>query len=253
MKQAGSVLELRETGDFDRLVDQAYRELENSRRIAQGIITNARDEAEAMVTRARAQASDLVARARDQAGETLAGESDRLRAEARQAYDEGFAEGLTKGTAEGQRQFDAVMAKVGGILDYLSRERERVLAGCRAEMVDLVLKIADRVIRIEKETIRKLLGENLKQLLDESASGDETVLLLNPADIPEVTQHLAERGGPLPKHRIHADAGVPVGEARVRGRAINVDLSFEKRFQVIRDRLAQRFGNSGACSAEDRR
>lgn len=240
--KAEVVREAREHGDFDRLIEQAYRELENSRRIAQGILSNARDEAAEMVTRAKSQASKLVGEARKNAEEQLQGESERLIAEARHAYDEGFAKGLTEGEEEGRRRFDAILAKVGGILDYLTREREKVLSGCRHEMVELILRISERVIRIEGETIKALLAENLKLLLEESAAKDEIVLHLNPADLPEVQKVMSEKNGPMPRHKLAGDSAIPVGEARVRSRTVNVDLSFARRFEAIRDRLLGRFG-----------
>ena len=240
--KAEIVREAREHGDFDRLIEQAYRELENSRRIAQGILSNARDEAAELVTRAKSQASKLVGEAKVNAEGQLKGESERLLADARRAYDEGFARGLTEGEDEGRRRFDAILAKVGGILDYLSRERDKVLTGCRHEMVELILRISERVIRIEGETIRQLLAENLKLLLEESAAKDEIVLHLNPSDLPEVQQVMSEKNGPLPRHKLSADSAVPVGEARVRSRTVNVDLSFARRFEAIRDRLLARFG-----------
>jgi flagellar assembly protein FliH len=232
----------RETHDFDRLIEQAYRELESSRRIAQGIISNARDEAAEMVTRAKAQATKMVAEAQDRAEESVRSESERAVADARKAYEEGFTQGLTHGEEEGRRRFDAILAKVGGILDYLTREREKILAGCRHEMVELILRISDRVIRIEQETIRALLAENLKLLLEESAAKDEMVLHLNPADVTEVQRVMSERTGPMPRHKVASDPAVPVGEARVRSRSLNVDLSFARRFEAIRDRLLARFG-----------
>ena len=232
----------RETGDFDGLIDQAYRELETSRRIAQGIIANARDEAAAMVKNAKVQASRMVGEATQQTDAARAGESERVLGEARAAYEEGFAKGLTQGEDEGRRRFDAILAKVGGILDYVERERERVVTGCRSEMVELVLRISERVIRVEQESIRTLLAENLKLLLEESAAKDEMFLHLNPADMPEVQRVMSEKSGPMPRHRLCADPGVPVGEARVRSRTVNVDVSFAARFEAIRDRLMQRFG-----------
>ena len=232
----------RESGDFDRLIEQAYRELENSRRIAQGILTNARDEAAEMVTRAKAQASKMVGEARTRAEDQLRDESERMLTEARKSYEEGFTKGLADGEEEGRRRFDAILSKVGGILDYLTRERDKALSGCRHEMVELILRISERVIRIEGETIRSLIAENLKLLLEESASKDEMVLHLNPADLPEVQTMMSEKNGPLPRHKLAADPSVPVGEARVRSRAVNVDLSFARRFEAIRDRLLARFG-----------
>lgn len=247
---AETARDAREHGDFDRLIEQAYRELENSRRIAQGILSNARDEAAELVTRAKSQASKLVGDAKVNAESQLKDESERLLGEARRAYDEGFAKGLAEGEEEGRRRFDAILAKVGGIMDYLTREREKVLTGCRSEMVELILRISERVIRIEAETIRTLLAENLNLLLEESAAKEEIVLHLNPADLPEVQQVMSERSGPLPRHKLSADATVPVGEARVRSRTVNVDLSFARRFEAIRDRLLARFGTGvGGSSA----
>lgn len=233
-------------GDFDRLIEQAYRELETSRKIAQGIITNARDEAADVVKRARAQATRMVGDANEKAQADARGESERAVAEARKSYEEGFAKGLTAGEEEGRRRFDAILAKVGGILDYLEREKERVLTGCQGEMVELVMRIAERVIRIEQETIRSLLGENLKLLLEESAAKDEMALHLNPVDLPEVQKVMSEKNGPLPRHKLTADPSVPAGEARVRSRNVNVDLSFARRFEAIRERLMARFGGAKA-------
>ena len=236
--------EARELGDFDRLIEQAYRELETSRKIAQGIVSNARDEAEEMMVRAKSQAARLVAEARERARETFTAESDRLLAEAKAAYGEGFQQGMQQGSAEGQRQFDAILAKVSSIMDQLSRERSSVIESCRGEMIELVLKIAERVIRLEKETVRKLLGENLRLLLEESTAKDETVLHLNPIDLPEVTRFLGEHSGPLPRHRISSDPGVPAGECRVRGKSLNLDLSFARRFEAIRDRIQSRLADA---------
>jgi flagellar assembly protein FliH len=231
----------KEPAELDGIIDQAYRELERSRGIAQMILANARNEASEMVTRAKTQAAQMVREAQEQSTQTIKDGAENLLEESRKAYTAGFASGTEQGVAEGRRRFDAILTKVGGILDYLEKERHGLLARCRGEMVELVLRIAERVVRVERETIRTLLGENLRLLLEESVDRDEPVLWLNPADVVEVTQHLGQ-AGTLPRHRIHADSSVPQGECRVRSRSMNVDVSFERRFEAIRSRLSQKFG-----------
>ncbi|MBI4863350.1 MAG: hypothetical protein HY815_24255 [Candidatus Riflebacteria bacterium] len=234
--------------EFDRVIEQAYRELEYSRRIAQGIISNARDEASQLVAKAKTEAARLVAEARAQASTAQSAEVERQVEEAKHAYQQGFTSGLEKGADEGQRRFDAILTKVSGILEHLTVEREQMFDTYRQEMLDLVLKIAERVVRVEKETINNLLGENLVLLLEENPIRGEVALHLNPADVEEVSSYLVENGGPLPRHRLKSNPDVPAGECWVRGPELNLDLSFQRRFETIRDRLAERFGAGSSFS-----
>jgi len=228
-------------GEFDHLIEQAYRELEKARRIASSIIANARNEASEMIARAKTVSARMAREAAEQENRAREVRVEEQREQARKAYQEGFDEGLGKGAEEGRSRFEAIATKLGGILDHIQGEREKMFGSYRQEIVELVLQIAERVVRVERDTVASLLGENLRLLLEDCASKDETVLHLNPADLENVSRYLVDKGGALPRHRLKTDPAVPPGECRVRSKSLNLDLSFAKRFEAIRDRLRAKF------------
>ena len=126
-------------------------------------IANFSEQAQRVLIKAREEADAILADARRQ--------GEQLREEARAAgYAEGRAQGLADGRADGAEQafakametFDTQTASLRDVLremvDQLAEARETLLAGARAELLDLALQIAAKVTHVHSGNIEAARG-----------------------------------------------------------------------------------------------
>jgi flagellar biosynthesis/type III secretory pathway protein FliH len=138
-----------------------------------------------------------------------------------------------------------MITRLTSIADYLGRQKRDVLRENRQEVVELILRISERVLRFEQSSQKDLLAANISMVLDDISSEEVVLIHLNPADFQAVRQHFARHDAPACRPHFSEDGAVPEGECRIRSKSMNIDVSFQKRFQSIRDRLIESLGEEG--------
>ncbi|MBO4533732.1 MAG: flagellar assembly protein FliH [Treponema sp.] len=161
--------------------DAAFAEVKRQTDAAAVIKADAENEAQNIIARAKAEASQIVSDAE--------AERDRLRNEAETTgYDKGHQEGYDKGVAEVDRLID----RMHTILEQVMKRREEILADTESQIVELVILMARKVIKILSENQKNVVMANTMAALKKVKTRGEVTLRVNLEDVKLTTANAQE-------------------------------------------------------------
>ena len=161
--------------------EAAFAEVKRQTDAAAVIKADAESEAQNIIARAKSEAAQIVADAQ--------AERDRLRNEAETTgYDKGHQEGYEKGVAEVDRLID----RMHTILEQVMKRREEILADTESQIVELVILMARKVIKILSENQKNVVMANTMAALKKVKTRGEVTLRVNLEDVKLTTANAQE-------------------------------------------------------------
>ncbi|HON12548.1 MAG TPA: flagellar assembly protein FliH [Treponema sp.] len=159
----------------------AFQEVKRKTDQAQQIRRQAEDEAERIIAEAQRKAQEIE-RAAQQAFE-----KERKEAEAA-----GFAAGREAGYAEGRAEVQRLIERAHQILERAQEKRAEILAETEQQIVDLVLLIARKVIKVISENQRNVVVSNVVQALRKVKGRGDIIIRVNVDDLKLTTEHIKD-------------------------------------------------------------
>ncbi|HCM25237.1 MAG: flagellar assembly protein FliH [Treponema sp. GWB1_62_6] len=156
----------------------AFQEVKRKSDHAQKIRREAEDEAERLVSAAKAESAAIEGRA--------ATSVDAVRKDAELR---GFEAGREAGFAEGRAESDRLVERLHTILERAQDKRAEILAETEQQIVDLVLLIARKVIKVISENQRNVVVSNVVQALRKVKGRGDVTIRVNVDDIKLTTEH----------------------------------------------------------------
>ncbi|MDR3145989.1 MAG: flagellar assembly protein FliH [Treponema sp.] len=159
------------------------------------------EEAETIKPRAEAEAERLIAEARVKAEEISAGSQAVFDAGRAEAAEQGRLAGREEGFNEGKAEADRLIERLHTVLERAQNKREEILVETEQQIVDLVLLIARKVVKVISETQREVVVSNIVQALRKVKARGTVSVRVNLADLKLSTEHtknfiqLIEGGG----------------------------------------------------------
>jgi len=150
-----------------RKTDQASKEKIEVETEASRVLEQAKTEAERMLQDAREQVSQI-------------------QEEARKA---GEAEGREEGYQEGHKEAERLIERLHMILDHAIEKREEMINEAETQMIDLVLLISRKVIKVISENQKNVVVNNIVQALRKLKSRGDVAIRVNLADLDLATDH----------------------------------------------------------------
>jgi flagellar assembly protein FliH len=174
--------------------------LASARAEAEGIQKNAEEAAFNEVKRRVDQAQAQKQLALDEADRIIAEDREKAKAienDARAAFEgerkaaegEGFAEGREKGFAEGKAEVERLIERARTILERTQDKRAEILAETEQQLIDLVLLISRKVIKVISESQRNIIISNVVQALRKVKGRGNVIIRVNMADVKLTTEH----------------------------------------------------------------
>lgn len=161
--------------------DTAFAEVKRQTDQAAIIKADAENEAAQIIEKAKAEAAQIVAEAQEQ--------RNKMEADARQAgYDEGHAEGYESGVAE----VDRLVERMHKILEAVMQRREEILQDTESQIVELVILMARKVIKILSENQKNVIMANTLAALKKVKTRGEVTLRVNLEDVKLTSSHIDE-------------------------------------------------------------
>ena len=161
--------------------DAAFAEVKRQTDAAAVIKSDAENEAANIIARAKAEASQIVSDAE--------AERDRLRKDAEtKGYEEGHEEGYQKGVAEVERLID----RMHRIIESVMQRREEILADTESQIVQLVILMARKVIKVISENQKNVVMANTLAALKKVKTRGEVTLRVNLEDVKLTSEHAQE-------------------------------------------------------------
>ena len=161
--------------------DTAFAEVKRQTDQAAVIKADAENEAASILEKAKAEAAQIVAEAQAQ--------HDKIVSEARnEGFEQGSQEGFEKGSAEVER----LIERMHKILEAVMQRREEILQDTESQIVELVILMARKVIKILSENQKNVIMANTVAALRKVKTRGSVTLRVNIEDVKLTTAHADE-------------------------------------------------------------
>jgi flagellar assembly protein FliH len=138
-------------------------------------------EAQRIIDEAKAQAAQLERETKQR----LAQVEDEAKTRGQKA---GYEEGWSAGSAEVER----LVGRIHVILEKITEKRTEIIEGTEAQIVQLVLQIAKKVVKVISENQRNVVINNVLQALRKLKTRGDVVVRVNLEDLKVTSEHVKE-------------------------------------------------------------
>lgn len=182
---------------------EKQRMLADAQAEADGIVKRAQESAFAEVKRQTDQAQVLKNDAENEAREIVRKaeeEAEQLRAKAaadhddvnRNAYKEGFDKGREDGFRTGREEVSRLTERTHKILEAVMARREEILSETEQQIVELVVLMTRKVVKLISENQKSVVMANVLQALKKVKGRGDVTLRVNLADVKLTTEHVQD-------------------------------------------------------------
>lgn len=167
--------------DAARIRDEADRDAGQKIQEAEAAKRAAGEEAERLL----AEAGENIRRLEE---ESRAG----LEAARKEAEEQGRAAGREEGFADGKAEVERLIQRTQIMLERAQDKRGEILTETEQEIVDLVLLIARKVVKVISENQRTVILQNVVQALRKVKTRADVTIRVNLADLKLTTEHIKD-------------------------------------------------------------
>jgi len=150
------------------------------------------DDALVLKQQAQEEAARVVQEAKNMASELDKETRQTLDSQRKEIHDKSREEGYEKGYAEGKAEVDRLIERTQVVLERAQDKRAEILSESEQEIVNLVLLIARKVIKILSENQRNVVISNVVQALRKVKARGEIIIRVNMSDLKITTEHKQE-------------------------------------------------------------
>jgi len=159
----------------------AFDEVKRKNNQAQKIRQDAEDAAAAILAAAREKAAALE-------GDIKA----RVTQTEREADERGHAEGLARGYEEGRAEVGRLIERLHTIITRAIEKRNEIIEESETQIINLVLMIVKKVIKVISENQKNVVINNVVQALRKLKSRGDVVIRVNLADLELTSEHVKD-------------------------------------------------------------
>ncbi|MCH5292520.1 MAG: flagellar assembly protein FliH [Treponema sp.] len=159
----------------------AFEEVKRQSDSAAELKADAQREAEEILAKAKREAEEIVAEAQNQ-NAALVQEAKK------KGYEEGHKEGYESGAAEANR----LVERMHKILEAVMQRREEILKDTESQIVELVILMTRKVIKVLSENQKNVVMANTLAALKKLKTRGKVTLRVNLEDVSLTTAHLDE-------------------------------------------------------------
>jgi flagellar assembly protein FliH len=171
--------------EADRIIREAegaaFEEVRRKTNEAQKLKQSAEEEATAIVSDAETRVAELEASA-----------ASKVEAAQREASKKGREEGREEGYKEGVAEAERLVGRLHIILDRAMDKRAEILAETESQVVELVLLVAKKVVKVISENQKSVVVQNIQQALRKLKTKSDVIVRVNLADLQLSTEHVKD-------------------------------------------------------------
>ena len=147
------------------------------------------DEVQVISQKAKDDAKDIIADAEENARMIVAEAEKSQDSVNRQAYKEGFDKGIEDGYKEGEREVFRLTERLQTMITKTMDRRQEILAETEQQIVDLVLLMTRKVVKVISENQRNVIVSNVVHALRKVKGRGDVIIRVNLADVGMTTEH----------------------------------------------------------------
>jgi flagellar assembly protein FliH len=150
------------------------------------------DEAQSFKREAQDEAEKIIAEAQKKAQEIEDASRAAFEAERKDAEERGRVAGRDTGFAEGKAEVERLIQRTQTVLERAQDKRAEILAETEQEIIDLVLLISRKVIKVISENQRNVVISNVVQALRKVKGRGNILVRVNMIDLKLTTEHMKD-------------------------------------------------------------
>jgi flagellar assembly protein FliH len=180
----------------ERMIVNAKMEAESiiqeAQKAASAEVKRQTDEAQALKLKAQTESERIIADANIKAVEIENEIRQTIGAEKKEAIEKGREEGRAEGFTEGKSEVDRLIRRTQVVLERAQNKRGEILSETEQEIVDLVLLITRKVIKVISNNQRNVIVSNVIEALRKVKAKGNVIIRVNLADLNLATEHKQE-------------------------------------------------------------
>lgn len=150
------------------------------------------DQSQILKQQMQAEAEELVEKAKAEA-ESIKSAAELEKEQVKKAaYDEGFAAGQEAGFKTGTDEINRLIERTHKILEGVMLRREEILNETEQQIVDLVILMSKKVVKIISENQKSVVMANVLQALKKVKGRGDVTIRVNLADVKLTTEHIQD-------------------------------------------------------------
>jgi flagellar assembly protein FliH len=177
----------------EAMIQAAKNEAESIVKVAEQTAEDAKrqssEDADALRTVAREEADKILADVKQRAENLMAETRKTLEDERKAAFEEGKEAGRLEGYAEGKVEVDRLIQRTQVVLERAQDKRGEILIETEKEIVDLVLLIARKVVKVIADNQREVIISNVVKALRKVRDRGNIIIHVNLVDLKLTTEH----------------------------------------------------------------
>ncbi|MFW5850512.1 MAG: flagellar assembly protein FliH [Spirochaetota bacterium] len=229
-------------GMLQRAREDADRIVKDAERVAFQEVKSKQEEAQQIKDAAQSEANKVVAEAQERASE-ISREAERAAEDAREeARRSGFEEGREKGFEEGRAEHERLVERLHVIINKAIDRRNEIIEESETQIVNLVVQIAKKVVKVISENQRNVVINNVTQALRKLKERTDVIIRVNIEDLEMVTNHvqdIIERVEREHHITVAEDSTVDPGGAIIETDFGEIDARIASQLQEIEDRILE--------------
>ncbi|MDR2536087.1 MAG: flagellar assembly protein FliH [Treponema sp.] len=155
-------------------------------------VTRKTEEAEALKLEAQAEADKIIAEAHQKAQDMAVASQIAIENQRRKAAEEGEIAGREAGFQEGKVEVERLIQRTQVVLERAQDKRTEILVETEQRIIDLVILIARKVIKVISESQREVILANVQDALRKVKGHGEVIIKVHTADLRLATEHLKD-------------------------------------------------------------
>ena len=161
--------------------DAAFAEVKRQTDQAQVIKADAEKEAQDIVNKAQAEAQEIIAKAHSEENEIRDS-----------PYRKGYDEGQKSGYNDGQSELNRLIERVHKIVESVMNRREEILRDTEQQIVDLVILMTRKIVKIISENQKGVVLSNVLSALKKVKTRCSVIIRVNIEDLKLTSEHTGE-------------------------------------------------------------
>jgi flagellar assembly protein FliH len=182
--------------DKDVMMDAARAEAETIIKEAENAafreVKRRTDEAQSLKRKAQDEAEIIIAQAKETAKKIEADTRAAFVAERKEAEEQGRSAGLEAGFEDGKAEVERLIHRTQTVLERAQNKRTEILEETEQEIINLVLLISRKVIKVISENQRNVIISNVVQALRKVKGKGNITIRVNMADLKLATEHIKD-------------------------------------------------------------
>ena len=171
---------------------QANEIIKNAEATAFAEIKRQTDDAQIVKADAENYAQEIIAKARDNAKQIL-DEVEQQRSKVEQdAKNQGFEQGHSEGYEKGVEEANRLVDRMHKMVEAVMQRREEILTETESQIVELVILMARKVVKILSENQKNVVMANTLSALKKVRTRGNVTLRVNLEDVKLTTAHIDE-------------------------------------------------------------